>query len=130
MSVTAPVLDVNVTYKASNGTVSPVVPTDVKLLFASTSGTSCNDTWVPPVSTIAGTGANHYLYGAPFASSATTGSTASSSGQTGTVQVCADYKVGTSYYNARSAAFTDAYGSRTAVPTIPIQWTSPASGKC
>jgi hypothetical protein len=45
MTVTAPVLDTNVTYKASNGTVSPVVPTDVKLLFASTSGTS--DTWVP-----------------------------------------------------------------------------------
>jgi hypothetical protein len=121
---------VNVTYKTSTGTVQQVVPTDVKLLFASTSGTTCNDTWVPSVSAIAGTGTNHYLYAAPFATSATSGSTASASGQTGTLQVCADYKNGTSYYQASSATFTDAYGSRTNVPTIPIQWTSTASGKC
>jgi len=45
--------------------------------------------------------------------------------------VCADYTPGGGvYYKASSAAFTDAYGSTTNVPTIPIQWTSTASGKC
>ena len=133
MYVTSPKVDVNVTYKNSSNSTSAVTPNDVKLSFASTSGSACseNNTWGPYAATIAGTGTRHYIYPAPFATSATSGSTASASGQTGTVTVCADYTPGGGvYYKASSAAFTDAYGSTTNVPTIPIQWTSTASGKC
>jgi hypothetical protein len=133
MWVTAPVLDVNVTYQPNRGTASLVVPTDVKITFTSdaTSGTACSDTWGPFAATYPGSGTKHYLYAAPFASSATSGSGSSASGQTGTVTVCADYNPsGTSYYKASSAAFTDQYGSTTSVPTIPIVFSSTPSGKC
>jgi prepilin-type N-terminal cleavage/methylation domain-containing protein len=140
MSVTAPAVDVNVTYKPQVGAATQVAPTDVKPTFTAdaNSGQACGDTWGPfsainpPL-----VGANRvspspltYMYPAPFASSATSGSTASASGQTGTVKVCADYTTGGKTYQATSAAFTDTFGSVTAVPTIAIQWTNPASGPC
>lgn len=135
MNVAAPAVDVNVTYKNQVGSVTPVTPADVKVLFASSSGTTCNDTWGPFTTLNAkqvSASPPTYRYAAPFASSATSGSGASASGQTGTVQVCADYKPGgsSSYYKSSSATFTDAFGSATAVPTIQIQWTSSASGTC
>jgi hypothetical protein len=46
------------------------------------------------------------------------------------LQVCADYTTGGNTYKATSAAFTDAYGSTTAVPTIPILYSSTPSGAC
>jgi hypothetical protein len=133
MSVTAPKIDVNVTYKNSSNSVSPVTPNDVKLSFASTSGSTCNETntWGPYAATIAGTGTKHYVYPAPFATSSTSGATASASGQTGTVTVCADYTPGGGvYYKATSAPITDAFGTTTPVSTIPILYSSTASGKC
>ena len=47
------------------------------------------------------------VYGLPFASSATSGSNASASGQTGSLTVCADYKSGSTYYQGNTASFTD-----------------------
>jgi hypothetical protein len=68
------------------------------------------------------------VYGIPFATSATSGSGASSSGQTGTVTVCADYKVGTSYYQ-NTASVTDSYTSTTS-QSIQIPYAATAPGKC
>ncbi|HUA50412.1 MAG TPA: hypothetical protein VMA77_34595, partial [Solirubrobacteraceae bacterium] len=105
-----------------------------KITFTSTSGTtSCTDEWgsLASNSTNAGpSGTHYYEYGMPFASSATTGSGASSSGDTGTVTVCADYKPSGSrnYYQASTSAFTDSYSSATA-ETIPITYSS-TTGQC
>jgi prepilin-type N-terminal cleavage/methylation domain-containing protein len=131
--LTAPALDVNVTYKNSSGTVSQVAPTDVKVSFASGSGATCSDTWGPFTASATNKGSGsplNYIYPAPFASSATSGPTASGSGQTGTVTVCADYNSGGNYYKASSGAYTDAFGSTTAISTIPILYSSTPSGKC
>jgi prepilin-type N-terminal cleavage/methylation domain-containing protein len=138
MSVTAPAIDVNVTYKPQTGSVQQVAPTDVKITFASTSGTNCGETWGPFKTTDAKQVVSNpltYRYAAPFASSATTGSAASASGQTGQItSVCADYTTGGKTYKytytPSSGGFSDQFGSATAVPTMPIQWTSTASGAC
>jgi prepilin-type N-terminal cleavage/methylation domain-containing protein len=133
MTVTAPAVDVNVTYKPQVGAVIQVAPSDVKFTFNSdaNSGQSCNDTWGAFPASTPGSGTKHYLYPAPFASSATSGSTASASGQTGTVTACADYTPGGGkYYKASSAPFTDSFTSTTALPTIPILWANAAPGTC
>jgi prepilin-type N-terminal cleavage/methylation domain-containing protein len=133
MPVTAPAVDVNVTYKPQVGAVIQVAPADVKLTFNSdaNSGQSCNDTWGAFPASTPGSGTKHYLYAAPFASSATSGSTASASGQTGTVTACADYTPGGGkYYKASSAPFTDSFTTTTALPTVPILWTNTAPGTC
>jgi hypothetical protein len=137
MAVTAPAVDVKATYKQQSGTVIQVAPADVKFTFTSdaNSGQSCSDTWGPFTTTNAKQVAASpitYRYAAPFATSATSGATASASGQTGTVTVCADYTPGGGkYYKANgSSAFTDSCSSATALSTIPILYTSTASGKC
>ena len=136
--VTAPAIDVTVTYKQQNGTVTQVAPSDVKVSFASTSGTSCSETWGPFTTANAKQVLSNpitYRYAAPFASSATSGSNASASGQTGQITtVCADYTPGGGKYYQKSYAptggFTDQFGSATAVPTIQIQYSSTAPGPC
>jgi prepilin-type N-terminal cleavage/methylation domain-containing protein len=132
MWVTAPQVNVNVTYKSNTGVVQAKTPAHVKITFTSTSGTTCSDTWAGTATSANQVTASPptYWFPAPFASSATSGSTASASGQTGTLQVCADYTTGGNTYKATSAAFTDAYGSTTAVPTIPILYSSTPSGAC
>jgi hypothetical protein len=85
---------------------SSVTPTDVKITFTSGTGTACTDTWTPSISTIAGPSGSK-VYGLPYASSQTSGANSSSSGLTGSIKVCADYKSGTQYYPATSSAFTD-----------------------
>ncbi len=139
MWVTAPAVAVSVTFKSNTGAVTQVAPNHVKTLFQDGgTGTACSDSW-GPFSAVnpPTTGANRvstspltYVYPAPFASSATSGSGASASGQTGTAQVCADYTTGGSTYKATSGTFTDAYGSTTAVPTIQIPYSSTPSGAC
>jgi hypothetical protein len=138
MWVTAPTVAVSVTFKSKTGTVTQVAPNHVKTLFQDGgTGTACSDSW-GPFSAVnpPTTGANRvstspltYLYPAPFASSATSGSSASASGQTGTAQVCADYTTGGKTYQATSSPFTDAFGSTTPV-SIQIPYSSSAPGAC
>jgi len=111
---------------------STVTPTDVKFTFTSGDG-SCTDTWGPMTNATygtAGTGsaAGTWYYGVPFATSATTGSGASASGQTGSLTACVDLKSGTKYYMATSSAFTSSFSAST-----PVTVTLPAtlgSTKC
>jgi hypothetical protein len=137
MAVTAPAVDINATYKQQNGTVIQVAPSDVKFTFTSdaNSGQNCSDIWGPFNTASAkqvATTPITYRYAAPFASSATSGSGASASGQTGTVTVCADYTPGGGkYYKANgSSSFTDSFSSPTALTTIPILWANAAPGQC
>jgi prepilin-type N-terminal cleavage/methylation domain-containing protein len=138
MSVTAPAVNVSVTFKSRTGSITQVAPGHVKTLFQDGgTGTSCSDSWGPFTAiNPPTTGANRvstspltYVFPAPFASSSTSGSGASASGQTGTVQVCADYTTGGSTYQATSSPFTDAYGSATPV-SIQIPYSSTPSGAC
>ena len=129
-SVTTPAVQVPtllLTVKNSSGTIT--TPTDVKVSF--TGSDSCNDAWAmtpSPDGTQVGTTRTYY-YGVPFASSATTGSTASASGLTGSLTVCADLKSGTSsYYTATSSSFTSSFSAATPVTvTLP---SSTGSTKC
>jgi prepilin-type N-terminal cleavage/methylation domain-containing protein len=116
------------TVKKSNGTV--VTPTDVKVAF--TDGT-CNDAWALTPSSngiaVGATAPGAYYYGVPFASSTTTGSGASASGQTGSLTVCADLKSGTSsYFTQTSSAFTSSFTTTTPV-TVSLPSTT-GSSKC
>lgn len=93
-----------------NWSGSRATPAHVSIKFASTSGTSCTDTWHETIASGASTSTNGVLAypGVPYASTATTGSTASASGQTGTLTVCADYKSGTtSYYGSITPTVQD-----------------------
>ena len=137
LAVAAPAVDISATYKNQSGTVTQVAPADVKFTFNSdpNSGQSCQDNWASLTLTNAkqvSTSPITYRYGAPFASSATSGSGASASSQTGTVSVCVDYTPGGGKYykNNSTAAFTDSFGSPTPL-TVPILYsgTTP-SGKC
>jgi prepilin-type N-terminal cleavage/methylation domain-containing protein len=106
-SIQEPTLQLSLTFSGS-----PKPPTDVKIFFTSGTGNTCTDTWGnEPATNPSG---NSYLYGLPFASSVTSGSTASASGQTGSLTVCADYKSGSTYYSytqPSTAAFTDSFTS-------------------
>ncbi len=99
-TVQEPALNLDVLY--NNGTTtSRVAPGHVKVFFASGSGTACSDTWNEAISATAATSTNGALAspGVPYASSTTSGSTASASGQTGTLSVCADYNTtGATYH--------------------------------
>lgn len=107
------------TVKKSTGTT--VTPTDVKVTFASSDG-SCSDSWALTPTSNGTTGSSgSYYYGVPFAASASTGSGASASGQTGSLTVCADLKSGTSsYFKQTSSTFTPSFSAATAVTlTLP-----------
>jgi prepilin-type N-terminal cleavage/methylation domain-containing protein len=132
--VTAPAVDVTVTYTNRSGTTSSVTPAHVKFIFNSTGGATCGpDTWGPFLSTNGkqvSTSPITYRFPAPFASGVTTGPNASSSGQTGNVQVCADYSAsGIGNVKATSSTFTDSFGTSTPV-TVAIPYTSSATGTC
>jgi hypothetical protein len=130
-AVLEPALVLTTTYQKNGQAAAAVVPTDVKITFTSDagSGTTCSDTWTLAGSAYATTGpSSSYVYGLPFASSATTGATASTSGQTGTVTVCADYKPSTTYFKFTTPAFTDSYTTPTS-QTIALTSTS-TTGKC
>lgn len=118
--ITEPALQLTVTF---NGTPKP--PNDVKIFFNGGTGNTCADTWGDEPATNAGQSGS-YIYGLPFASSATSGATASASGQTGLLTVCADYKSGTTYYSytqPNTSAFTDSYTSPYLL-TIPLTGSS------
>jgi hypothetical protein len=133
LQVMQPAVDVFVTYTNKSGVTSAVTPAHVKLIFNSTSGNTCSDTWGAYTANASNQGSGsqlNYIFGAPFASSAISGSTASGSGQTGTVTVCADYKAaGIGNVKTNSAPFTDSFGSTTSA-TVAIPYSSVATGTC
>ncbi len=93
VAIQEPALNLTVTYQGSR-----VAPAHVKMRFVSSSGTSCGDPtssayWLETVAGNAATASTGVLAnpGVPFASTATSGSTASASGKTGTLTICADY---------------------------------------
>lgn len=116
-SVQEPALDVVV----KNG-ATRIAPTSVSLGFQSTSGTSCNSTWYPPIASDAATNVNGSLAspGQPFATIATTGSSASASGYTGTYQVCASAPISGSTRRATVSNVTNANFSAPTVVTISL----------
>ena len=96
LSVQEPALNVLV-QNNTGSRLSPVwtrvAPAHVKLSFASGTGSTCSDSWQAAIASDAATDSNGSLAfpGQPFATTATTGATASNSGYTGTYSVCADY---------------------------------------
>lgn len=123
-TVDDPAIDVAV----KSGT-STVLPTHVSITFYGTnaSGTvTCTDTWhqVTPVGTEAVSGITYATYPAPFASTATAGSSnASNNGLPGTITVCADN--GTNHGTYAALTNTNFTGA-TVVPVISAS----LSGKC
>jgi len=121
-TVTSPAVQVPTLQLTVNRNGSPVTPTDVKVTFASGDGT-CNDTWALTPSDGTAGSSNSVYYGIPFATSATTGSGASASGQTGSLTVCADLKSGTKYYyysQPSTSAFTSSFSTPYALTlTLP-----------
>ena len=126
VTVDAPAIDVAVKYGSST-----VLPTDLTIMFSgkNSSGTvSCTDTWhkVTRVGTEAVSGTTYATYPAPFASTATAGSSnASNNGLAGTISVCADY----SNHYAWSSAFTNTnFTGATVAPVMNL--TSASTGTC
>jgi Tfp pilus assembly protein PilV len=135
MTVQEPGLLLYVSY--NNGTTTTrISPAHVKLYFASSTGTTCSDTWTEQIRSTAATSTNGVLAypGVPYATTTTTGSTASASGLKGTLSTCVDYNVGGST-GYRSTTANIASGlSMTAPNTMSLTITktgSPsASGTC
>jgi len=126
LAVQEPALDVVVNYGGTR-----VAPNDVKLSFTSATGTSCNDSWYAPIAANAATNPNGSLAspGQPFATTATSGSTASASGLTGTYSVCADYNASGTYREATVANVQNNSFSGLNSVTVLITSSSTA-GKC
>jgi type II secretory pathway pseudopilin PulG len=124
LAVQEPALNVVVTY---NGVRK--APAHVKISFASTSGTACNDSWYAPVAALAATSADGSLAspGQPFASTATTGATESASTLTGALSVCADYN-NRQYTTPAGSPVTNTNFSAPTLVTIPIL--SSSAGLC
>jgi hypothetical protein len=92
-AIAEPAIAINAYY----GSSTLQTPTQVKLEFSSS---SCNDTWTEPSTALAA----GMTVLAPYASTDTSGSLQSASGQTGTLQVCVAIKPGaTTYYKSVSA---------------------------
>lgn len=82
-------------------------PTAIKVTFTSSSGILCTDSLSASVASAASAAYNGWLAdpGLPFASTATSGPTASESGQTGTLNICAYKTVGSTYYYGTTGPF-------------------------
>ena len=124
-TIAEPELRVNFTWAGSN----TKVPTDVKTVFTGGTGNTCSDTWAE-TSANAGAGpSSSYIYGLPFASNATSGSTASGSGLTGSLVTCVDYNNSGTYYDYTTpASYTPSF-SAPYVLTVALT-TSSTKGKC
>ncbi len=98
---------------------SAVTPKDIEMKYTSPAGVTpaCSDTWWASIaSTSTGTGGWLAYPGQPYA-------------PTGTLKVCADYKSGSTYYNATSAVTQNInFSSAATVPAISI--TTGTSGQC
>jgi hypothetical protein len=112
-----------INYK-NGSTTTAVKPAHIRLTFTSTAGTACTDSWYPTLASATTVPASGWLAnpGQPFASTATSGTTASassgsSSPQTGLITVCADYN---GYKNSVTTTNTNFTVSGTTAPTILI----------
>jgi hypothetical protein len=126
LALAEPAMSVLVTFNGKR-----IAPTAVKLSFASTSGTSCTDSWYPTIASNAATASTGSLAypGQPFASTATSGSTESASESAGSYSTCADYTSGGSTYEDTVTGVTNtSFTSATSV-TVPIT-TSSTQGSC
>jgi len=125
-SVQEPALDVVVDSSGSR-----IKPAAVSLSFQSTSGTTCDTSWYPSIASDAATDVNGSLAsaGQPFASTATTGSTASASGYTATYQVCADASISGTTRKVTVSNVTNTNFTTPTVVTINLTTSSP-HGSC
>jgi type II secretory pathway pseudopilin PulG len=121
LTLAEPAMNVFVTF-AGNA----VAPVAVKLSFASSSGTSCTDSWYPTIASNAATASTGALAypGQPFASTATSGSSQSASKSTGTYSVCADYTSGKTTYAATVPGVTNTSFTAATSVTVPITTSS------
>lgn len=105
-----------------------VAPAHVKLSYSSSSGPYCSDSWYVPVVSDAATDSNGSLanLGQPFATTSTSGSSASASGYTSTYAVCADYN---GYENYATSVTNSNFVSPTTV-TIQINQYSNTRTTC
>ena len=129
--VAEPAVDVAVKY--NGGTA--ILPTDVWMKFTSTTGTACSDTWqfVPSVGTETVSGTTYAIYPAPFASTSAAGtSTASATGDQGTLSVCADVNHSGSYRYEYSTGFANTnFTAPTIAPVMDVYKDSASkAGKC
>ena len=122
-TITEPALQVGFTWAGNKK-----APTDVKTVFTGGTGNTCSDTWADQGSWGGAGPSGSYVYGLPFASSATTGSTASGSGQTGSLTTCVDYNNGGTYYDYTSSSYTPSFSTPYAL-TVALSTTS-TKGKC
>jgi hypothetical protein len=125
LAVAEPAVNVVVNYAGAR-----VKPDHVKITFNGTSGPPCSRSWYPVVSPSGATSANGSLLypGQPFASTSTSGASASASGYTGTLTVCADYDPPgtTTARMAYSSVFANTSFVGQTTVTIPL--TSSSSG--
>jgi prepilin-type N-terminal cleavage/methylation domain-containing protein len=122
-TITEPALQVGFTWAGNKK-----APTDVKTVFTSGTGTTCSDTWAETGSWGGAGPSGSYVYGLPFASSTATGSTASGSGQTGSLTTCVDYNNGGTYYDYTSPSYTPSFSTPYSL-TVALSTTS-TKGKC
>jgi hypothetical protein len=112
---------------------TPVTPLHVTITFTgknSAGATSCTDVWrnvlaVGSEQPSGTSGTTYGIYPAPFASNATKGTaTASYTGDTGSIQVCADY-------GGYHATYGPVYTNGTNPPQVPLDVkTGGTSGNC
>ncbi len=126
LAVQEPALDLVV---EANGT--RVAPVNANLNFQSTSGNSCSTSWYPAIASDAATDVNGSLAspGQPFASTATTGSTASASGYTGAYSVCASASISGTTRNATVSGVTNTNFTTPTPVTINVTGSS-QRGSC
>jgi prepilin-type N-terminal cleavage/methylation domain-containing protein len=110
-----------------------VTPSDVKITFNATSGAMpCTDTWTPvsSVGTYTSGSTTYPVYPAPFASTATSGTTASAQKTTGTLTFCADYLKSGTYYHGSVGSITNTnFTAPTVISTVALTSGS-ATGQC
>ncbi|HEX3691242.1 MAG TPA: carboxypeptidase-like regulatory domain-containing protein, partial [Solirubrobacteraceae bacterium] len=116
-TIREPLLNLNtVYYKSSSGATAVVVPpAHVSLSFNSG---GCSDQWYPTLASTMSTTYGWFQYpGQAYAPS-------------GTLTVCADYKVGSTYYENSVTTGNTSFTGVNSVPTVTITKGSTTSGRC
>jgi Tfp pilus assembly protein PilV len=138
-SIQEPDLDLALNY-FDGATTTAVKPTHVRLTFQSTAGAACGPyTWSPSIAQAGTMPATGWLAnpGQPFASTATTGPTASaasttSGAQAGSLTVCVDYKPPLSFNTYRNSVTINNtnFSSTPSVTTVLITKATANQGTC